>query len=456
VTGRVIAIDGPAGSGKSTVARALAERLGLDYLDTGAMYRSVAFAAIQRGIDPDDVDPIADLARRLDIDVGEKVTVDGVDATIEIRGPEVTRAVSVVAANPGVRGELRDRQRQWVREHNGGVVEGRDIGTVVFPDADLKVFLTAEDGERARRRHLEAAALQYDTAVPVEAVQADIARRDQADRTRTTAPLAVADDAVEIDTTGRSVDDIVGAVLARLEAPTPELRVGQDSHGVWRPAPKGRLGQLTDRVLYRFVRTVVYLFARTYWRLSVDGAENLPTTGPFVIAPVHRSNVDFALVAAITSRRLRFMGKDSLWKTRPGARFLSALGAFPVHRGTADRDALRRCIEVIEGGEPLVVFPEGTRQSGPTVQELFEGAAYIATRTGAPIVPVGIGGSEKAMPRGSKLIYPTHIAIVIGKPIAPPPAGQRRGSRRAMRELTDRLYDDLQVVFDAAKERVGG
>jgi cytidylate kinase len=207
---RVIAIDGPAGSGKSTVSRALASRLDLDYLDTGAMYRSVAFAAIQRGVDPDDADAIARLARTVDIDVAEKVMVDGVDATLEIRGPEVTRAVTAVAANPGVRVEMVRRQQEWAAAHGGGVVEGRDIGTVVFPDAELKIYLTARDDERARRRSKEVLELDYDQ------VAADIARRDHVDSTRAASPLTKADDAVEIDTSTMTVEEIVDQVMQRL------------------------------------------------------------------------------------------------------------------------------------------------------------------------------------------------------------------------------------------------
>ena len=208
----VIAIDGPAGSGKSTVARLVADKLGLDYLDTGAMYRGVAFAALNYGVDPADADDVAELARKLDIAVGpEGVFVGGVDATIEIRGPEVTRAVSIVAANPSVRVELRDRQRAWVTEHDGGVVEGRDIGTVVCPDAELKVFLTANAEVRADRRATEVTDLDYET------VAADIARRDALDEGRADAPMAVAGDAVVIDTTGRPIDEVVAAVLENLD-----------------------------------------------------------------------------------------------------------------------------------------------------------------------------------------------------------------------------------------------
>jgi cytidylate kinase len=200
---KVIAIDGPAGSGKSTVAKELAVRLGLEYLDTGAMYRAVAFAALSRGVEPDDVERVADIARMAEIDVGEKVVIDGVDATVEIRGPEVTRAVSLVAANPVVRSELHIRQKDWARRRGGGVIEGRDIGSVVFPDAVLKVYLTANPDIRAGRRAKEVTDLDYHT------VAADIARRDAYDQTRAHDPLSEADDAVVIDTSLLSISEVV-------------------------------------------------------------------------------------------------------------------------------------------------------------------------------------------------------------------------------------------------------
>ena len=202
----IVAVDGPAGSGKSTVARAVAGRLGLSYLDTGAMYRSVAHAALVAGIRGDDADAVAALAARVQIEVGDRVMVDGEDATKAIRSHEVTRAVTAAASNPKVRSEMVRRQRAWVEEHGGGVVEGRDIGSVVFPNARLKVFLTADPDERARRRAAEAGV----------AVATDIARRDEADSTREHSPLAAAEDAVTIDTTGRQVDDVVDEILGLL------------------------------------------------------------------------------------------------------------------------------------------------------------------------------------------------------------------------------------------------
>jgi cytidylate kinase len=209
---RVVAIDGPAGSGKSTVAKTLAARLAVPYLDTGAMYRAVAFAALRRGVDPDDTETVARIAEHLELEVADgNVTVDGVDASIEIRGPEVTRAVSAVAANPGVRTELVRRQREWVAGHGGSaVVEGRDIGTVVFPDAPLKAYLTANLEVRAGRRQKEVADLDYETVV------SDMARRDTLDEGRDVDPLLCADDAVRIDTTDRSVEDIVDELQGRM------------------------------------------------------------------------------------------------------------------------------------------------------------------------------------------------------------------------------------------------
>jgi cytidylate kinase len=203
----VVAIDGPAGSGKSTVAKAVAARLGIAYLDTGAMYRAVAFTAMRRGVDPDNTVVVAKLAMDMSLKVTDRVMVDGVDATIEVRSPEVTRAVSVVAANSEVRRELVRRQREWALEHAGGVVEGRDIGTVVFPEAPVKIYLTASDEERAQRRSQEMLDMHYDE------VAADIARRDHVDSTRQHAPLMAARDAIVVDTTTSTVDQVVELVL---------------------------------------------------------------------------------------------------------------------------------------------------------------------------------------------------------------------------------------------------
>jgi len=206
----VIAIDGPAGAGKSTVGREVARRLGLDYLDTGAMYRAVAFASLRNGVPVSDENAVADIARDMELSVSDAgVVVDGIDATVEIRGREVTEAVSAVASNTAVREELRARQRAWADAHGGGVIEGRDIGTVVFPDAVLKLYVTASPRERAERRVREIGGDVVD-------VEASIAERDRRDMSRRDGPLRRDSDAVVVETTGLSIDDVVDNVIALL------------------------------------------------------------------------------------------------------------------------------------------------------------------------------------------------------------------------------------------------
>jgi cytidylate kinase len=210
----IIAIDGPAGAGKSTVGRAVAARLDVGYLDTGAMYRAVTFAVLRRAVDPYDLAAVEEVATTIeleirDVDGATVVIVDGEDATVDIRGREVTESVSAVAANSAVRVEMVERQRAWVRERGGGVIEGRDIGSVVFPDADLKLFVTASARVRADRRVAEIGG-------DVDEVEASIIERDRKDSSRADSPLVEASGATLVETTGLSIEDVVDHVLDML------------------------------------------------------------------------------------------------------------------------------------------------------------------------------------------------------------------------------------------------
>ncbi len=213
---------------------------------------------------------------------------------------------------------------------------------------------------------------------------------------------------------------------------------------------------LAGRVLYRIMWTLVFTLVKLMFRLKVEGKENLPE-GPFIMSAVHRSFIDTPIVGMITPRRLRFMGKESLWNSKPLGAFLSIMGGFPVERGTADRTALRAAEDVLNLGEPLVMFPEGTRQEGPRLrrEQMLDGPSFVACRTGMPIVPVGIGGSARALPLGARFPRPIRVFAVIGDPIMPPERDGGRVPRRAVTELTDRLYQDLGDLYVEARVLAG-
>lgn len=212
---------------------------------------------------------------------------------------------------------------------------------------------------------------------------------------------------------------------------------------------------LPSRIVYHVCRTIVVGFIRLYTRMTINGSEHIPATGAFVLAPVHRSYPDTPIASCVTRRRMLYMGKDTMWKNRQVGWLISAMGAFPVTRGTADREAMRRAIEVLERGEPLVLFPEGERKQGPVVQPLFDGAVYIAVRAGVPIVPVGIGGSERVMPKKAKFPYPRKVHVEVGPPIPAPVAPEGgRVPRSAYREQTELLHSELQRLFDEAMTHV--
>lgn len=205
---------------------------------------------------------------------------------------------------------------------------------------------------------------------------------------------------------------------------------------------------------YAVIRLLLVGFARVWFRLGAQGKEHVPTEGSFIFAPVHRSNIDFLLLLICTKRRIRYLSKDTIFKGIWDTIF-TALGAIPVVRGTADREALQTCVTVAKAGDPLVIFPEGARQHGPEITELFDGAAFVQSRTGVPIVPVGIGGSESAMPKGATFIRPHKVRLVVGAPLPAPEVDGPKARRAAIRGRTTELSGVLQDLFDQAQVDAG-
>ena len=206
-------------------------------------------------------------------------------------------------------------------------------------------------------------------------------------------------------------------------------------------------------VFYWLARRLLRLTLMPWLRVKKEGTHHLSTPGPVILAPVHRSNLDAVLVACSAKRRLRAIGKESLFTHSVFAWVNAALGAIPVRRGEADRQAMKASQEIIADGAMLIVFPEGTRQSGPQVQGVFDGTTYLAQKTGAPIIPIGIGGTEAAMQSGSKGIRRVRCSVVVGEPIAAPEGRLSQPQRRA---FSENVVAELQKVFDRAIELTEG
>lgn len=219
----------------------------------------------------------------------------------------------------------------------------------------------------------------------------------------------------------------------------------------------GELG-VASRITYRVLHDAARLLALIYFRAYVRNSTALPKHSAVIISPVHRSNLDVPLLGATCPRRLRYLAKGSLFKNRFWSWFLTVIGGFPLAReSVADRGALDAARRVLERGEPLVVFPEGERKTGPTVYPIADGAVWLSARTGTPILPVGIGGSGQALPKGARIPRPRRVVFLYGEPINPPaPAdGKRRVSRSQLKEFSDQLHTTLQELFDEAQVLAG-
>jgi 1-acyl-sn-glycerol-3-phosphate acyltransferase len=208
--------------------------------------------------------------------------------------------------------------------------------------------------------------------------------------------------------------------------------------------------------IYRVLRVLVRGVNRLLFRTTVEGEALVPAGGPVIIAPIHRSFIDFFVVSEVTRRKLHYMAKDSLWKRPRFGRFLLSIGAFPVHRESADREALRRAQNVLEAGEVLILFPEGARRTGAAVGELHEGAAFLAARTGATIVPVGIGGTMSVMPKGTRYPRPSKVHLIVGEPlVAPARSAGGRVPRSQVHQLTEDLRASIQDLYERAVATTG-
>jgi pantoate ligase / CMP/dCMP kinase len=463
VVNLVVALDGPASSGKSSVGAAVALRLGYRFCDTGLLYRAVTWLAIQRGVPPGDAASLVALASeiRLRADANGRlanVTVDGVDRTTDVHGPDVDVAVSAYARVPELRSALLHRQRE-IAADGRLIMAGRDIGTDVLPDADLKLFLDASPEERARRRTRERG---IDPDGPeAREILLELRRRDELDSTREVAPLRAAADAVIIRTDGNEFEDTVEAVVTEIRAAEAHREAGSDREGgPVDPDPTSRIARRPRRLLgslrrgraaptaiasrkgllLRFGSAILRAIARLVARIRFDGdLSAVPKTGGLIIVANHASSADPVLIGAFLNgwlaRPVNWLGKRELVETPVIGWFFRQAAIHPVDRRAADVDAFKTAMRILESGNILAVFPEGTRSRDGALQEVREGVAVLALRSGAPVLPVAVADSDRLWPRGSMLPrFGRPVTVRFGRPFhvsnAIPGAGARAARDR--------------------------
>jgi cytidylate kinase len=463
--GLIVALDGPAASGKSSVGAAAAERLNYRFCDTGLLYRAITWLAINRNVKPDDHETLVRLLDEIELldDGGGRlahVAVDGIDRTAEVRGPEVDVAVSEYSGIAELRMALLARQRELAAPGRI-IMAGRDIGTVVLPDADLKLYLDASVEERARRRAAERG-FAPDSPEAAE-ILAELRRRDELDSTRIVAPLRIAPDAVVIKTDGNTFEMTVAIVVKTIrsvevahakpttEQPAPaeqakRQKAGRTPRRPIRPTPIAtRMGFLIgagSAVLRGMARAIV--------RLRIEGdLDSLPKTGAMIMAANHVSSADPVLIGAflnqILGRPLNWLGKREIVEFPLTGWAFRIAGIHPVDRDSADLEAFRTAMRILDAGHVLAVFPEGTRSHDGALQPVREGVGMLALRSGAPVLPVAVVDSDVLWPRGRLLPrFGRRVTVRYGKPFVVADELERsapgvKRDRRAMTEAATRL-----------------
>ncbi|MBR2343520.1 MAG: (d)CMP kinase [Clostridia bacterium] len=412
-----IAIDGPGGAGKSTLAKAVAKQLGIIYVDTGALYRTIGLYMLRHGISPRDEAAVSaalhDFTLELRFSEGKQVILlDGLDVGDTIRAPEVSMAASDVSAIGAVRQYLLDMQRNTAKT-NSVIMDGRDIGTVILPDAEVKIFLTASPEARARRRHLEL--LARGKEVSYDDVYREMVERDRNDSTRAIAPCVPAEDAVLLDNSDMTFEETVYKVIEIIKK-NGKSKVKKNS--------------------YMRTWAVVAAPIRFFNRIKVIGLENIPESGGYMLAANHIAAKDVFLIGASCRRQIRFIAKKELFKIPIVGPIMRSFGAVKLDRGGNDVAAIRASIELIKEGNLVMIFPQGHRNPGvePATTELKSGAGLIAHRAGCDVIPVCLRTKKHRYSLFRK------TEVIFGKPIPHAELGLTHGGGDEYRKATEYIF----------------
>lgn len=438
--GFVVAIDGPAGSGKGTVTEILAKKLKLNSIDTGAMYRCVTLAMIRNNVDISNIEKVMEVLNNINIDLQKAnnqlvVKLNGEDVSKEIRENPVNKMVSKVSAIKEVREKLVDLQRKMA-ETQDVIMEGRDITTVVFPNADVKIYMDADLEERAKRRYAQNKAKNIECTY--EEVLEDMRQRDENDMNKPIGTLKKADDAILVDSTNLTQKQVVKKI-EKIIKNTKKVKKLEPRIYWERPETKWK----------KFVRKFVKGFLRTLYkitfRMEITGEENKTKAGEnggYIICANHVNFLDAVAVVVFSKEKIRFIGKYDL--ARVGIiRWLEHLfDVIPIKRNTQDLEAMKRCLKALKNKEILGIFPEGTRKGMEKHQKVKNGAAFMAIKSGVPVVPVGISGEFKPF----KKVY-----ITYGEPIDMSKYKIKGKEKEGQEQATKEIMDNIVMLTNGKK-----
>ena len=415
-----IAIDGPGGAGKSSLAKAVAKELGIIYVDTGALYRTIGLYMVNNGISPKDEESVvANLDRftlELKFEDGKQVILlDGKDVGDTIRAPEISMAASAVSAIPAVRTFLLNTQRDIAQKHSV-IMDGRDIGTVILPNAEVKIFLTATPEARAKRRYDELIARGKD--VKYEDVYNEMVERDTNDSTRAVAPCVPAEDSIFLDNSNLTAEGTVKAVLK-----------------IIKKAKK----KLNKKTSYMKARVIVGPLVKFFTHSKATGLENIPKEGGFIICSNHIAARDVLILGACCPRQIKFVAKKELFKIPVIGSIMRSFGAVSLDRGGNDVGAIRASVELIKNGDLVSIFPQGHRFPGvdPASTPIKSGAGLLAYRSGCDIIPAYIKVKK------NKYALFRRVKVIFGKPIPYIELGFMKGGTEEYTKATEAIFSKI-------------
>ncbi|MDI6734845.1 MAG: (d)CMP kinase [bacterium] len=421
-----IAIDGPAGAGKSTVAKLVAKRLKIKYIDSGAVYRAITWKAIEEKIDLNDKLAIIELTKGIKIELRSKkrVFVADREVTKEIRKPIIDQNISLVAKNECVREQVV-KLLQELSTSGGVIMEGRDITTVVLPQADIKFYLDADVTTRADRRYKELLA-KGEKDINLTQIQQEIEYRDTQDKTRTTGPLVRTKDAIYFDTSNLTIKQVVSAIIAKVKY----------FHRLnW------------DNKFYSILYFIAVFLFKILYNLKVTGQENIPLAGGVLIAANHVSYADPPVMAVALPRQTYYVAKEQLFE-HPFLRWLFRnINVFSIKQSGASPQTFKKILNLLEQGRAVVIFPEGQRSLDGKLQAAKPGIGMMISKAmekcpQSKIIPAKILGTDKILPRGAKWLRSGNLEVRFGKPID-------------VHQLADySSKEKYQAIADAVMERI--